>query len=114
MFSTPATFYTNTGLTNDTTYYYVVSAVNASGESADSAEASATPSEPPVSLSGSVPENGQFDLQFAGTDGQSYTVEISTNLMDWTPIYTNMQSGGLFSFTDTNAADATRFYRVRQ
>jgi endo-1,4-beta-xylanase len=38
-----ATSFTNTGLANGTTYFYVVSAVNANGESANSAQASATP-----------------------------------------------------------------------
>ena len=41
--SPTGTSYTNTGLTNGTTYYFVVSAVNASGESANSSQASATP-----------------------------------------------------------------------
>ena len=44
--SPTAAGYVDTGLTNGTTYYYVVSAVNAAGESANSSEASATPAAP--------------------------------------------------------------------
>ena len=45
------TSYTDTGLNNGTSYYYVISAVNAAGESANSTQASATPS----AASGVVP-----------------------------------------------------------
>jgi len=41
--NTTATSFTDTGLTNGTTYYYVVTALNAATESLVSAEASATP-----------------------------------------------------------------------
>jgi fibronectin type 3 domain-containing protein len=108
------TSYVDTGLTNDTTYYYVVSAVNASGEGANSAEASAIPSGPPFSLSVPPTVSGQFSLQFAGTDGQYYVVETSSDLVNWIPVYTNTPSAGVFTFTDANATDAARFYRVRQ
>jgi hypothetical protein len=64
-----------------------------------------------------VPKTGgQFRLQFNGVDGQSYCVEMSTNLAGgiWTPVFTNAQTGGTFIYTDTNATDADHFYRVRK
>jgi hypothetical protein len=53
-------------------------------------------------------------LQFSGVDGRTYIVQTSTNLVDWAPIFTNQQTGGLFIYTDTNATDLVRFYRVQQ
>ena len=41
--SPTTTSYTDTGVTNGTTYYYVVAAVNTAGESANSSQVSATP-----------------------------------------------------------------------
>ncbi len=46
--------YTHTGLTNGTTYYYVVTAVNSYGESSESSQLSATPQATPVAA-------GQWD-----------------------------------------------------
>ncbi|HVN19645.1 MAG TPA: glycoside hydrolase family 44 protein [Dongiaceae bacterium] len=44
--SPSANSYTDTSVTNGTTYYYVVSAVNSSGESGNSSQASGTPNAP--------------------------------------------------------------------
>ncbi len=48
--SVTTTNYTDTGLTNGSAYYYVVSALNPAGESADSAQVGLSP-RPPLSLS---------------------------------------------------------------
>src|SRR5208283_378368 len=57
-----ANSYTNTGLANGTTYYYVVSATNAAGESANSPQASALPiSSAPVSINFAV-SNGLLQI----------------------------------------------------
>ncbi len=51
----PATSFTDTGLTNGSTYYYKVSAVNSVGESGLSSERSAIPAQPPPTHPPSTP-----------------------------------------------------------
>ncbi len=53
------TDYTNTGLTNGTTYYYVVSASNSHGESPNSSQVSATPT---GSMNGNTPTGQNLAL----------------------------------------------------
>ena len=77
-----STSYTDTGLTNGTTYYYVVSAVNLLGESSDSAQVSATPMAiaAPTNLT-AVQANQPKRINLAWTasaGAQSYNVKRAT------------------------------------
>jgi hypothetical protein len=59
--------------------------------------------------------SGQFGLTFQGQNGQNYVLLTSTNLtMGWTPVWTNAPINGLLMFTNANATDQARFYRVSQ
>jgi subtilase family serine protease len=60
--SPTATSYTDTSVSNNTPYFYVVSAVNGSGESNSSAQVTATPS------SGGTP-TGSYTITVTGTSG---------------------------------------------
>ena len=56
--------------------------------------------------------NGQVVVQFTGYDGHSYTIEVSSNLVDWTSIATNFPACGVFSFTNSPALNGnSQFYR---
>jgi hypothetical protein len=61
-----------------------------------------------------VKSQKQFNLAVSGTPGQSYIVQASTNLMNWTPIFTNSTApNGLFQFLDSGSSNyRSRFYRV--
>jgi len=69
-----ATSYSNTGLTNGTTYYYVVSAVNAAGEGANSAQVSVTPS-----AGGGTPTGG-LAAQYKTSDTNATDNQIKPHL----------------------------------
>jgi hyaluronate lyase len=58
--------------------------------------------------------NGSPALQVSGAFGPDYSVQASTNLVDWATVFATNQSALPFVWTDTNAAAySTRFYRVR-
>jgi fibronectin type 3 domain-containing protein len=113
---TPAgTTYVDTKLTNGTAYYYVVTAVSATGESANSNQASATPTAgptapvPPLNLT-ATGGNQQVSLAWtASTGATSYNVKRATT--NGGP-YTTVASPTGTSYTDAAVTNGTAYYYV--
>jgi fibronectin type 3 domain-containing protein len=110
-----ANSYTNTSLTNGTTYYYVVSAFNSAGQSANSSQASATPvapTAPPAAPTGlqATAGNAQVSLTWtASTGATSYHVKRSTT--SGGP-YTQVAAPTTTSDSDTGLTNGTTYYYV--
>jgi hypothetical protein len=57
--------------------------------------------------------NRQFVLPLSGLAGKTYVLQASTNLLDWTPIATNVAGSAAFEMMDVDATNIPyRFYRV--
>jgi fibronectin type 3 domain-containing protein len=111
---TSATF-ADSGLTNGTKYFYVVSAVNSAGESANSAQASATPIAPvtippvPSGLTATA-GNAQVSLTWSASNGAtSYHVKRAT--VSGGP-YTQISAPTSANFTDTGLTNGTKYFYV--
>jgi fibronectin type 3 domain-containing protein len=111
-----STSYVNSSLTNGTTYYYVVSAVNSAGESANSTQASATPQAPvtiPAAPTGmtAVAGNAQASLAWnASTGATSYNVKrATTSGGPYTAIATGLTST---SYVNSSLTNGTTYYYV--
>jgi hypothetical protein len=109
--------YTDTPLTNGTTYYYVVSASNTCGESANSAQVSATPTavQPPAAPTNLKATGAKRKVMLTWT--QSTSTGITQNR-----IYRAATSAGPFTaialigantgYTDTQVVSGTTYYYV--
>lgn len=108
--------YNDTGLTNGTTYYYVVTAVNTLGESSPSNEASATPFKPetkpeaPINLT-ALGGDSKVDLTWSATEGaNTYTVKRSTTAGGtYTAIAENLT---FTNYSDTDVTNRTTYYYI--
>ena len=66
-------------------------------------------------LSHSIVTSGVFQMSAAGSaKGNSYTLEATTDLMEWVPVITKPGTGSNLLFVDPDEASfAYRFYRLR-
>jgi cellulose 1,4-beta-cellobiosidase len=107
------TNYTDTGLTNGTIYYYVVSAVRTGGESANSSEVSATPQIPapaaPANLT-ATPGNAQVVLTWTALLGATH-YNVKQALSSCGP-FTTIASTGLNNYTNTDLTNGVVYYYV--
>jgi hypothetical protein len=55
-----------------------------------------------------------FKIQLSGPAGSNYVIQASSDLKNWTPIFTNPAPGGSLSFTDAAASTLPfRYYRAK-
>lgn len=105
------------GLAPGTTYHFRAVAINAGGTAYGDDQTFATlprPSVLGVTRQSALAAAGSL-LQFSGSPMLNYTLETSTNLVNWFAL-TNLLAGadGRFEFLDTSATNfPTRFYRLR-
>lgn len=111
--STTAASFTDSTAVNGTTYYYVVSALNSQGESANSGEVSATPSCITPSVPGGVSAvagNAQVALNWStASAATSYNVKRAT--VNSGP-FTTIASVATTTYTDATTANGTTYYYV--
>lgn len=106
-----ATTYDDTTAVNGTQYFYVVSSVNAAGESANSSEASARPTLPaPTGVTATAGSSSLVISWTAVTNATGYSVKRGTTTGGpYTNVATNTTAN---SFTDTTVTNGTTYFYV--
>jgi len=110
----PNNYFYDNSVSNGTTYYYVVSAVNSSGEGPNSAQVSATPLPPPsIPVLTASAGNAQVVLSWTASSGATlYIIARSTiNNGQFSQIATQLTNA---PYTDTSVVNGTTYYYLVQ
>ncbi len=91
---------------------YAITSVASGGASSPPTSAMSLVS-PPFFNAAAVLPDGSVQLRVTGIAGLSYTVQASTNLLDWTPVTTLVNTDGTMTVVDMAATNLNyRFYRA--
>ncbi|MFZ5874913.1 MAG: hypothetical protein ACOYXU_00760, partial [Nitrospirota bacterium] len=101
--------YTDTGLTNGTTYYYVIRAYDGTQESVNSAEASATPADNLAPAAPTAVSAVDRPGDNGGAIDLSWTVSVSTDVTQQR-VYRGTTTGGPYTLVTTIANNTTATY----
>jgi hypothetical protein len=106
------------GVTDNSNTNYTLFVTNAYGSVTSSVATLTVLNPAPVITGVAAHPDGSFTLNFAGTPGNNYVLETTTNLFSndgWQPIATNtFDSSGVWQFTDMQAVDfQQQFYRLK-
>jgi len=99
-------------LTVDDVYLSIEFSAWGSGGSGGFAYGRSTPA--PLTLLGGEVNGGQFTFSYATGAGLQYTIDSSSNLVDWSIVATNTGSGGMASFGAPVVTTGAIFYRASQ
>jgi hypothetical protein len=107
---------TNAWLTNinaNVTYYWSVQAVDATFAGSVFSAEGTFGAAPPSVITAILPQpSGGYLLQFSGAAGSNYTLQVATDLNQWSNLTTLPAGAGSFQFTDTTNLP-TRYYRLK-
>jgi polygalacturonase/pectin methylesterase-like acyl-CoA thioesterase len=111
--SLTSTSYLDTSVTDNTTYYYIVSASSVAGTGDNSSEMSATPVAPLANPTGltATPGNGKLVLNWSSV-GSANTYNVMRSTTDGGPYQTIATGVSGTSFPDTSVANGTIYYYV--
>ncbi len=94
---------------------YSVMVTNTQGSvTSSNALLTVSPPQPPQFLSVTVVSNGLVQMVLSGQSGSTYTIDGSSDLVNWTPLVTFLNTNGTYQFTDAASTNHTLgFYRAR-
>jgi len=104
--------YFNTNLVDDQFTYYVTDGYGGTNSAVITLTIGST-SVVGGQISGMAFTNGTASMTFAGIPGYKYNVQVSTNLNDWSTLWTtNAPGNGLFQFNDSSVPMPEAYYRL--